>query len=67
MNRTDVRLDGAPGLPAGREAVVGSAGRWRRRQRPAEPTTAARPAGRPGARRWSARPAVGGAANGASG
>ncbi|WP_407567162.1 NrfD/PsrC family molybdoenzyme membrane anchor subunit [Polymorphospora sp. A560] len=33
MNRTDVRLDGAPGLPAGREAVVGSAGRWRRRQR----------------------------------
>ncbi|MFY1671429.1 NrfD/PsrC family molybdoenzyme membrane anchor subunit [Plantactinospora sp. WMMB334] len=33
MNRTDVRLDGHPELPAEREAAVGSAGRWRRHQR----------------------------------
>lgn len=30
---TDVRLDSAPDLPAERDAVVGSAGRKRRRQR----------------------------------
>jgi hypothetical protein len=31
--QTDVRLDGAPGLPAERQATPGSAGRRHRRQR----------------------------------